>query len=120
MTGGDYFTLTYELNEKEQVKFLKETQSNIENGHNELLIKMNTIVKRSVKSYLSDFFVHDLYVLNEREENFLWLVRDFGTNLIQLDDPEFYKGHWKWMDWYKAIKHTMKTKAFYYIDESIS
>ncbi|MBU8732530.1 hypothetical protein KM915_21000 [Cytobacillus oceanisediminis] len=106
----------YNLNDIEKEKHLRKTFKKIETSKDEMLLKMNSIVTLKVKHYKTDFYIHDLQVLIEKEEQFLWLVRDCGTNLIQLEDPEYEKGQWKWKSWYEAVKRNMRPNSFYLID----
>lgn len=56
----------------------------------ELLRNMAEIALRNVEHYLTDFLVHDTSALYEANSsctsfNYVWLVREFGTHLINLD-----------------------------------
>ena len=78
----------------------------------ELLRSMAEIALRDMKHYLTDFLVLDTSALYKADRsgasfNYVWLVREFGTHLINLDRQEWetcFNSVWKvFSDEFKGV-----------------
>lgn len=78
----DYYLMPLEDRER-VIKVLKEQ---VRRSNNPLIKAMYNIVKRYLKHYELDFYLHDLYGLTLLEYNeYIWIVRKSGTHLLSLD-----------------------------------
>lgn len=73
--------------------------------NDELLKKMVNIVESKVKKYKSDFYIHDMEVIQEIQgEPFIWVVREKGTHFIHLYYDGFDdQGNWEQIPYFKCI-----------------
>lgn len=97
----------YKLNDKEQEKYIKKIKKEIEKSNNKILKKMHNIVKRNVKNYITDFYLHDLYIIKKYKSPFVWMTRSSGTDLIPLANLDE-----SLLTWYHCTKKI--NKNFYY------
>lgn len=97
----------YNLEEKEQEKYIENVKKAIKKTNNELIKKMDRIVKRNVKNYITDFYLHDLYIIKKYKSPFLWMTRSSGTDLIPLKNLDK-----NLIVWYHCTKKI--NKNFYY------
>lgn len=98
----------YDKTEEEQFRFIKNMKRKIANGDNALLKQMMSIVDEEVMSYEADFYVHDVELLKEIEDDeaVLWIVRNRGTHFVFLSNDSFNsKGEWATAEYFKAILH---------------
>ncbi len=59
----------------------------------ELLVEMEEEVKRLVRNYATDFYVHDKKFLSEyKGKRFVWSVGDYGTHIGPLPDRGVISG----------------------------
>lgn len=101
--------------DEQKERFVEQMKQEILSSNNEIYLKMLRINERNVKSYKSDFFVHDYNSLLEYDKEFLWLVRDHGTYFLPLEDEQFLKdGTWLWKSHFEAIQHTSRVKLYYH------
>lgn len=52
--------------------------------------QMKPYVDQVVKSYKDDFYKYDKSALDDGINDFLWAIRETGTNILRLD-PEYYE-----------------------------
>lgn len=73
--------------------------------NDELLKKMVNIVESKVKKYKSDFYIHDMELIQEIQgEPFIWVVREKGTHFIHLYYDGFDdQGNWEQIPYFKCI-----------------
>lgn len=98
----------YKLEDKEQKKYIERIKKEIKKSDNEVLKKMDRIVKRNVKQYQSDFYLHDICLMNEHPGPFLWLIRESGTDFIPLENINN-----NLISWYDAVKK-INTDFYFY------
>lgn len=61
-----------------------------------VLEKMQEITEKSVKAYKCDFYDYDVPRINEENPaEFVWMVRESGTNIMTPRDKERAKGEWR-------------------------
>lgn len=97
----------YNLNSDEQKKYIERIKKEIKKSNNEVLKKMDRIVKRNVKYFRNDFYLHDICLMKEYPGSFIWMTRDSGTDFIPLDHLQAYM-----ISWYHAVKRV--NKDFYH------
>lgn len=79
---------------------LKRSKSLVNKQH-ELLVKKSLQIKMPV-NYVNDLLVHDKAILaEEKPDNFIWVVRPSGTDLIPLDNRG--KLTVRGRDWYLGV-----------------
>lgn len=83
-----------------------------------LLQKMENIVKRTLKSYKSDFYNYDVSMINtidgkKEKQRLVWIVRELGTFLIYMDGTEEEKKASN--DFLQAIRATWNNRKEYQI-----
>lgn len=86
----------YDMNEIQRQQYIENVNAYIdcleENSYKKsLLTKMRNILKRNVKNYKTDFYVHDVPQLilsfvpkNKNNFAFVWFTRTNGTHLVDL------------------------------------
>src|SRR5690606_7361471 len=74
-------------------------------------------VKRHVKAYQEDFYIHDIHSLvNHSNSDFVWMVRKTGTDLIIKNGHCISEeGNWTGKLWFNAIMD--KNEHYYYYDQ---
>lgn len=76
----------YNFSNEEKQSYINYVKNKIKK--HALLSKMHNIVNRKMIGYKTDFYVHDTYIIlndSHKSKNFLWMVRDTGTDLINLN-----------------------------------
>lgn len=112
----------YRLSKDEQTDFLEERKKRIATGDNELFKNMEKIATKKVENYISDFYVHDVDLLETlRLDTFLWFVRKNGTYVVSLQDNSLLdNGEWSSAAFAKAIRKQCQVSAVYlYADEKL-
>ena len=86
----------YDMEKQQQQQYIETVNEYINNLEEksykkELLTKMRNILKRNVKNYKTDFYVHDVPQLilsfvpkNKNNFAFVWFTRNNGTHLVDL------------------------------------
>ena len=102
----------YDMSEKEKEFYESKVKEFIKT--NELFKQMENIVKRHVKAYQEDFYIHDIHSLvNHSTSEFIWMVRKTGTDLIIKNGHYTSKdGYWTGKSWFNAAKRY--AEHFYY------
>lgn len=99
----------YNLDEESKEKYIEYIIESTKKTKNQIIKKMANIVKRDVKHYQNDFYIHDVYLIKKHEGPFIWMTRPTGTDFIPLN---YLKG--PLVEWYDYVKTT--NKNFYYYD----
>lgn len=91
----------YDFSNEEKQSYLNYVKNKIKK--HTLLSKMHNIVNRRMTGYKTDFYVHDTYIIlndDHKSKTFLWMVRDTGTDLINLnfDSSEDEKQALNWIN----------------------
>lgn len=108
-------TVFYDMSEKEQKSYVSYVKSII--ASDPLFKRMDNIVRRNLKRYKNDFYVHDVYSISQDNGDFVWLIRDCGTELIRCNNESFSReGEWTGKLWFNAVLKTSKVNHYYYYD----
>lgn len=97
----------YNLDEESKEKYIESIIESTKKTKNQIIKKMANIVKRDVKHYRNDFYIHDMHMIKKYEGPFLWMTRPTGTDFIPLN---YLKG--PLVAWYHYVKNS--NKNFYY------
>lgn len=110
-------TVFYNMNDNDQEDYISKVKFFI--NSNVLLKRMDNIVRRNVKHYKTDFYVHDVFSLSDDNGDFVWLVRECGTDLIRCNNNSFSKdGEWIGKIWFNAVNETSKVHRYYYFNSN--
>lgn len=75
----------YAFTDEQKENYIKITDAKIANSGDPALKKMRNLVRRHLKKYQSDFYVHDVTLYyRAKGAPFLWILRDSGTHFINL------------------------------------
>lgn len=103
----------YNLENKRQTAYVERVKRWIDSSNNNVLKTMSNIVKRNLKAYYNDFYIHDFYTLlvNDKVKKYIWFTRNTGTDLVPLYcDNQFNNAYM----WYQAVKTA--NNNYYLID----
>jgi hypothetical protein len=108
----------YNMNEQDKEFYISQVKDIIKD--NTLLKRMENIVKRYVKAYQQDFYIHDIFSLVNNNSEFIWMVRKTGTDLIIKNGHCISKeGNWTGKLWFNAIKNQSEHFYHYHVRKSI-
>lgn len=105
-------TKFYDWAEDKKERYIKQVKKFVKK--NNLFSEMEKIVKKYVSAFQNDFYVHDIYELNNYDGDFIWMVRNTGTDLVKLKEPMFKDGKWIGKLWYEAV--VKANEYIYYYD----
>lgn len=102
----------YNMSEQDKDFYMTQVKQFIKT--NELFKQMENIVKRHVKAYHQDFYIHDIHsIVNHNNSDFVWMVRKTGTDLIIKNGHCISdEGNWTGKLWFNAIRD--RNEHYYY------
>lgn len=112
---GTYYEASDELREE----ILQQIKKHIalKKGY---LLAMQTIVEKKLKSYKTDFYLHDVQRLTIFEgDSQIWILRDSGTQLLNLDwdSSDEYGNSTNLQSFDSFMRHT-KVNGIYHVSPS--
>jgi hypothetical protein len=76
----------YDLTSEQKLEKMERVKKAIKRKNNLILHKMMEVVEKNVTSYKQDFYIHDVELLHKYDVSFIWMVRDSGTQWINLEN----------------------------------
>lgn len=83
----------YELSTSEKEEIMNRVKKTILRKKNAVLLSMMEAVEKHVTSYKQDFYIFDVELFHQYDVSFIWMVRDSGTQWLNLDNHYMYEDH---------------------------
>lgn len=107
-----------DLQKKQYLSYMKrKIRNSNESSYNLVLKQMMEVVEKTLLNHFADFYVHDVEIMKFTEGSpVLWIVRDYGTHIVDLQSEIFHEGSWGKEIWdaerhFNAILHNVKSSG---------